>query len=580
MASEGRRQGRATLITYPLIGVLAVGNAVFALLWLLSLLGGGGGEAAGGRRIEVASRERRLTVAEGAEGLALAAEVRLKGEEFAVLVKALARLAQSKQGGKLARAWFESEVGREAEPAVSVVFPDRRGVGRLEAYVLDARRQLCYCRVGADRTPIAVKTETYKALANELAKLGRGSMGALALPFHVAIGDELKARLDRLERPLRVTTVAANPNDLLLDLANQPELATTLQTDRPDPRSLSAAVALPPYAAMARALAESMARASEQVTVRHLDVGEGAEAVKEFAKSLQRAVRELDDVLVLQYGERVRVLRGDALVVREQVGPLTTSAPRFEGDAVVARALDGLLAERGRVYIATGHDERRMDDTLRAGLSRTVAQLQARGFRVEPLDLAAAQAMPDDCRVLILAGPRKPFEPAAEALLERYLDGGGRLAVLLDPPKQTAVLERLLARYGIAAARPERKLAAVQLELNRGLDVAKGWTREPTVLLTAVALSVTAPQAAALRGECLARAFDEQPGGEADCLIAATWPKEGGEGPKLLVAGDVDAFTNQSLDGIPGRFLGKPRKLFQLPGNIELLVQMVTWLAE
>ena len=580
MAEETRGRASSSVILYPIVGLLAVGNLVFALLWLLGPLGPGGRQGAVGRRIEALSGDRTLTVAEGADGPAVGVEARLAAEKFDDLVRRLARLAQSKSGGELAQAFFETGLAGALTPAVEITFPSRGGAGRLEAYAIDARRQLVYCRVGAERTPIALRADAYKAIATELAMLGHGPVGGFALPFHVTIGDDLKAGLDKLKGPLQVTTIGSNPYDLLLDLPNQPELASSLQLERPDPLSLSVRVSLPPYGAMAEALALAMARASDKVTARHLDIEKGTEAVRDFARSIRRPIGDLKDALVLQYGERVRVIPSQQLVAREEAGPTAVSAPRFDGDAVVAQALDGLLAELGLLCFATGHDERRIDDTLRAGLSRPVAQLQAQGFRVQPLDLTAAKAIPGDCRAVILAGPRKPYGPAVEAMLERYLKDGGRLAVLLDPPKGPPVLDRLLARYGVAVARPEQKLPAAQLELDRTLDFVKGWTREPTVLLTAVALSVTPPEGAPWQVHCLARAFDEGPGGKAACLIAAVRPTGDARGPKLLVAGDVDAFSNQSLVGLPGSLFGKPGKLFQLPGNIELFVQAITWLAE
>jgi hypothetical protein len=267
-------------------------------------------------------------------------------------------------------------------------------------------------------------------------------------------------------------------------------------------------------------------------------------------------------------------------MARQEQGPVSQSPLRFDGDNVVARALDGLLAERGLVCLAVGYGERRIDDTLRAGMSRPVAQLKAVGFRVEPVNLAVAAVIPPDCRALILAGPKEPYGDAAEAAIASYLDKGGRLAVLLDPPKGPAPLPKLLARYGVAVAEPKQEFAAIELELDRTTDFVRGWTQELTVLLTAHGLSLTPPEQAPWQLHCVARAFGKEPGGKGACLLAAVRPKAGGSGPKLLVCGDVDAFTNQSLVGLPGRFFGKPGKLFRLPGNIELFVQAISWLAE
>jgi len=560
----------ARVLLYPLVGVLAVGNVVFALLWVLGPLWDDGRAAPGGRRIEARAGERALTVTEDADGPAVGVGARLAARDFDALAQRLGQLARRDPGRELAREFFESEPGQAAEPAVTLAFPSGKETARVEAYAVDARRQLVYCRVGPDRTPVAIEAGVWQAAAAELARLGHGAVGVLALPFHVSIGDGLEQRLASLESTLEVTTVAANPRDLLLDLANQPELATRLQVERPDAQTIAASVALPPHAALARALADAMARASDKVKARHLDVAEHAEAVRELARAVQRPMADLSDALVLQVGERARVI------------PAVTLAPagRFEGDAVVARALAGLLAERGLLCFATGHGERRIDDTLRAGLSRPVAQLKASGFRVQALDLTAVETVPAECQVLVIAGPRTPYEPAVEARVARYLDGGGRIALLLDLPNGPAVLGALLARYGIAVAEPKQEFAVVQLSLDRSLDFVKGWSDEPMVLLTAGALSVKPPEGATWLTHVVAREFSAEAEAKAACLIAAARPKPGDDGPKLLVAGDVDAFSNQSLVGLPGRFFDKEGQLVQLPGNIELFVQALAWLAE
>ena len=114
----------ARVLLYPLVGVLAVGNVVFALLWLLGPMGSGGRGERGGRRIAIRGADRALTVTEGAGGPTLGVGAPLAAEKFEMLVKRLARLAQSRRGGELARAYFESEAGRAAEPAVTIADPD------------------------------------------------------------------------------------------------------------------------------------------------------------------------------------------------------------------------------------------------------------------------------------------------------------------------------------------------------------------------------------------------------------------------------------------------------------------------
>jgi len=573
----------ASVILYPVLGLLAVGNVVFLLLWLLQPLATGTSGPRGGRRVRVRGGARALTVAEGidAKGPAVGIDARLGSERFEDLTKQLMRLAQSRRGAEQAAAFFETDFGRQAEPAVTITFPRRTGSEALDVYVLDARRQLCYCRAGRERAPLAIKAAAYKEIAAQLARLGHGSAGSFAVPYYTALDEGLKAKLGTLKGQLQVTTISSNPHQLFLDLAGSPALASRLQLERPDPSSLIATLSLPPYGAMARALAEALARASDKVTARHLDLVDSTEAVREVARSLRRSVSDVEDSLVLQYGERTRVIRSDELLARDEGGPLAPGTTRFEGEQVLAKALDGLLAERGLLYFAEGHGERRLADTTRAGLSRPAEQLKARGFRVATLDLAKAKSIPKDCQALVLAGPRKPYGAELEAAVGRYLEAGGRLAVLLDPPHSPAVLAKPLARYGLGLDEPTQEFQAVQVELNHKLDFARGWTREPVVFFTAVALAAKPPpKEGTYRTHRVGRALERMPSSRPPCLLAAAQPAPGAKGPKLLLVGDVDVFCNQSLTGLPGSLFGQPGRVIQLPGNIELFVQALSWLAE
>jgi ABC-type uncharacterized transport system involved in gliding motility auxiliary subunit len=56
--------------------------------------------------------------------------------------------------------------------------------------------------------------------------------------------------------------------------------------------------------------------------------------------------------------------------------------------------------------------------------------------------------VPADASVVVIAGPRKEFLPAEIDALKRYLEGGGRLMVFLDP-EAGVTLEPLLGSFGL-----------------------------------------------------------------------------------------------------------------------------------
>jgi hypothetical protein len=74
-------------------------------------------------------------------------------------------------------------------------------------------------------------------------------------------------------------------------------------------------------------------------------------------------------------------------------------------------------------------------------------------FQVEPLELVRTGFVPEDCSLLVVAGPQDDLLPMETQAIEQYLDGGGRALFLLDPNERARVSFRqwqaLLARYGI-----------------------------------------------------------------------------------------------------------------------------------
>jgi ABC-type uncharacterized transport system involved in gliding motility auxiliary subunit len=93
-----------------------------------------------------------------------------------------------------------------------------------------------------------------------------------------------------------------------------------------------------------------------------------------------------------------------------------------------------LTGEEKRVYFIQGHGERDTGDSERGGYSQIAASLARDNYAVEPLVLAQQQTVPEDAAAVVLAGPRTDLlQPEADRLAA-YLDRGGHLLVLLDPP--------------------------------------------------------------------------------------------------------------------------------------------------
>jgi gliding motility-associatede transport system auxiliary component len=90
--------------------------------------------------------------------------------------------------------------------------------------------------------------------------------------------------------------------------------------------------------------------------------------------------------------------------------------------------------QQRKVYFSQGHGEKDTASSEREGYNTIAQALGRENYTVDKLVLAQQGAVPDDASVLVVAGPKNDFfAPEVEAL-KTYLDKGGKLLLMLDPP--------------------------------------------------------------------------------------------------------------------------------------------------
>ncbi|HEX7028968.1 MAG TPA: GldG family protein [Gammaproteobacteria bacterium] len=103
------------------------------------------------------------------------------------------------------------------------------------------------------------------------------------------------------------------------------------------------------------------------------------------------------------------------------------------GEREISQALARLArGDRTLAVFMTGHGERAHDGRANFDLGTLGAALAQQGFRLQGVNLAA-QPVPDDTGIVVVAGPRTEWLPAETARLREYLEGGGNLLWLTDP---------------------------------------------------------------------------------------------------------------------------------------------------
>ncbi|MEO5330467.1 MAG: GldG family protein [Magnetococcus sp. YQC-5] len=107
------------------------------------------------------------------------------------------------------------------------------------------------------------------------------------------------------------------------------------------------------------------------------------------------------------------------------------------------------------IRMISGHGEHPLTGSMEGGAGKdrfsytqAAALLKGEGYKVDSLNLAEVEKVPEETAVIILAGPQKSFLPIEIQRLKTWSDAGGRLLVMLDPGKDVGVTT-LLEAHGI-----------------------------------------------------------------------------------------------------------------------------------
>lgn len=147
-------------------------------------------------------------------------------------------------------------------------------------------------------------------------------------------------------------------------------------------------------------------------------------------------VTDLDPDVHPDQAKRYGVSRYGALygsvVFRGEKGKRQVFGPQIMAEA--EHAFTGAILEvtgtlQKKVYFLTGHGERH----IHADYSSARSGLRDNLFQAETLDLSAMPSIPEDAAVLAIAGPQHPLGRRELALLQSFLETGGRVLLLLDP---------------------------------------------------------------------------------------------------------------------------------------------------
>lgn len=104
--------------------------------------------------------------------------------------------------------------------------------------------------------------------------------------------------------------------------------------------------------------------------------------------------------------------------------------------------------EQKKVYFVTGHGEA----SIASNLTQTAAALEINLLKVYSLDLQSTPSIPEDCAVLIVAGPVEPMLDEEKQIISDYLSNNGFVLFMVDPGSPDDINE-ILAPWGVEVSK-------------------------------------------------------------------------------------------------------------------------------
>lgn len=152
--------------------------------------------------------------------------------------------------------------------------------------------------------------------------------------------------------------------------------------------------------------------------------------------------------LVVESGERNRYIGYDDIYQYDTGNYYSTGSVSqvFDGEGQITSAINYVVrTDLPQVYLLSGHGEAELSQSFTDALTR------ANYETVADFSLLNVDAVPEDCDALLINAPTSDISGEELAMLQSYVQGGGRLLVFSGPQQDTDLpnLNALLADYGV-----------------------------------------------------------------------------------------------------------------------------------
>jgi ABC-type uncharacterized transport system involved in gliding motility auxiliary subunit len=135
--------------------------------------------------------------------------------------------------------------------------------------------------------------------------------------------------------------------------------------------------------------------------------------------------------------------------VRLEYGDSSTTVSQPTEEAITNAIIKVTRSQKKTVCFIEGHGEPDPEDMQEArGFGQAKAALANENYEVKKVLLLSQEKVPDDCALVIVAGPVKPYQEQELTALDTFLRNGGRVLFLVGP-RSANEFQPLLAKWGV-----------------------------------------------------------------------------------------------------------------------------------
>ncbi len=182
----------------------------------------------------------------------------------------------------------------------------------------------------------------------------------------------------------------------------------------------------------------------DKVNIVDIDPNEDPEIITELNPDGLLNLQSGD--MVVKCGKNIRRVPASEMYIYEYDtdadGNQVAQNAYFQGENLITGAIKSVVEGISpSIYFLTGHGEKDID-TYYTNFKKNLKNVN---YKVETLNLATEEAVPEDAAIIIVAAPKNDITADEKDKLNKFMDNGGNLSLLMSPNQTNEEYENLVS---------------------------------------------------------------------------------------------------------------------------------------